>query len=211
MEVIKRYSKSQVEAKDNKISGYAAVFYDPKDDGTEYELWDGAVERIDPHAFDASLLSKEDIICSYNHDFETLLGRKSSGTLQLSVDDKGLRYDVAYDETDPDHQRIAAKIKRGDLSGSSFALKVSRGDHKYSREGGRDIYTITGGKLLELGPVIRAAYSGASVEMRSEDREHYEHLKEISEKTEQILAKIETEKILAKIEALYESLEPLNS
>lgn len=74
------------------ISGYFAVF------NSNYQLWDGATESVDPHAFDGTLDS--DIRCLIDHDTRLVLGRTKSGTLTLRVDDKGLWGEVEINESD---------------------------------------------------------------------------------------------------------------
>ncbi|MFR3430821.1 MAG: HK97 family phage prohead protease [Holdemanella porci] len=59
------------------ISGYFAVF------NSNYQLWDGATESVDPHAFDGAL--DNDIRCLIDHDTRLVLGRTKSGTLTLKV------------------------------------------------------------------------------------------------------------------------------
>ena len=102
-----------------KLVGYAAVFWDGSP-GSEYRLGPDAVERIMPSAFDSSLNGPDDIAAAWNHNMDFLLGSRSAGTLKLSKDAKGLRYEIDFDETDPHHQSVMAKVKRGDVPGSSF-------------------------------------------------------------------------------------------
>ena len=80
----------------------------------------GYVEQIDPAAFDDSLRS-DDQIASYNHDYAAILGRRSAGTVVLTKDNIGLRYEVRGSATDPDVARVAAKVRAGSVVGSSFS------------------------------------------------------------------------------------------
>ncbi len=160
---------TEIEERDNatRFTGLAAVFYDGSP-ATEYTLWDTptrgkAVERILPSAFDRAI-SEDDCRCLFNHDANYLLGRKSAGTLELVKEQRGLRYRVPFDHTDPDHQKIASKIKRGDLSGSSFAFNVT--NEEWRSEGNTEVRYISGVKLYDVGPVVFPAYSGSTVGMR---------------------------------------------
>ena len=83
------------------ITGYAAVFYDGTPN-TEYELCDGLRERIMPGAFDRAMSEGHDVRGLFNHDANMLLGRTTSGTCRLSVDSRGLKYDIPLDQNDPD-------------------------------------------------------------------------------------------------------------
>jgi uncharacterized protein len=57
----------------------------------------GFREEILPGAFDKILnrqRAKADVVALFNHDSNMVLGRTASGTLELSSDDKGLKYRV---------------------------------------------------------------------------------------------------------------------
>ena len=104
------------------LSGYGAVFHDPKNAGTEYQLTPGLRERIHPDAFNRALREKQDVCGLFNHSADHLLARTSSGTMRLSVDKIGLRYDMV-----PNcklAEGIMEAVRRGDLRGSSFSFAV---------------------------------------------------------------------------------------
>ena len=81
------------------ISGYAAVFYRADQPGTEFRLADDYVERIQPGAFNNALKNADDARALFNHDSNQVLGRVSSGTLRLNVDEVGLRYQIDLPDT----------------------------------------------------------------------------------------------------------------
>ena len=158
--------KPQLRAEDDgptMLTGYGAVFYDETNPLTEYRLGEKLVERIMPGAFDNI---DTDVISCFNHDPNQLLGRMSSGTLSLEVDDTGLKYSVAIDEDDPDHQRVKAKMARGDVDGSSFWFHIT--DEAKRIEDGQTIYEIRGVELIEVGPVTEPAYKATSSKLRDE-------------------------------------------
>jgi uncharacterized protein len=147
------------------IRGYAAVFYDAANrEGTEYWLWSDIVERIMPGAFDRAIAEKHDARGLFNHDANCILGRVSSGNSRLGVDSFGLWYEIDEDPTDPDWQRVAAKIDRGDVTGSSFAFvatrttwsEVSTDTEQYW------IRQIEDVDLYDYSPVTWPAYSGTT-------------------------------------------------
>lgn len=148
------------------FEGYAAVFYSASDEGTEYQLWADVAERIDPAAFSEALKRKDDAAGLFNHDPDNLLGRVSAGTLKLSVDKTGLRYQIPYDDQDPDHQRVARKIERGDLAGSSFAFRPTRVE--WVEEDEREIRIIKDLELFDVGPVTYPAYRATTAATRSD-------------------------------------------
>lgn len=85
-------------------------------------------ERIEPGAFDDALADPDlDVIHNLNHDPSKILGRTSSGTTTLTSDSRGLNYRTLLPNTS--YAVDAAELcKRGDLSQSSFAFTVDRGD-----------------------------------------------------------------------------------
>lgn len=144
------------------ITGHAAVFYDGTRN-TEFEFF-GMRERIMPEAFNNALSRPDDVRALFNHDSNHVLGRTKSGTVKLSVDDVGLRYDI----TPPDTQTgrdIVESIRRGDLSGSSFAFRVI--GQRFSTEDSDDIREITDVELFDVGPVTFPAYESTDTGIRA--------------------------------------------
>ena len=147
------------------ITGFAAVFFNHRDPGTEYRLTPSLNERIMPGAFDRALREKQDAMSLYNHNPDHLLGRVANGTLSLSVDGRGLRYDVPINTSDPTHTMVVEKLKRGDLRGSSFSFKVVR--EEFERAGNVVIRKIQDVDLFDTGPVSQPAYSATAAGVRA--------------------------------------------
>ena len=145
--------------------GYGAVFYREGEAGTEYQLGKGVVERVDPKAFDKAMQRGDDVRALFNHEPDHLLGRSTSGTLRLSVDGTGLRYEIDLPDTQAGRD-VATSIERGDLSGSSFSFNVERAD--WQEENGRDVRVIRDVRLFDVGPVTFPAYAATSAALRSE-------------------------------------------
>jgi HK97 family phage prohead protease len=142
------------------IIGYAAVY-----NRMSLDLG-GFKEEILPGAFDQVLSrqrGKQDVVALFNHDPNQLLGRTSSGTLELSSDEKGLRYSVVLPSTELG-RTIAELTARGDLRGSSFAFTVdAKGESWAPGEDGkprRSIREVTG--LYDVSVVTHPAYSSSS-------------------------------------------------
>jgi len=145
------------------IVGYAAVY-----NRLSLDLG-GFREEIMPGAFDRFLgRAKPDVVALYNHDSNIVLGRTTSGTLELSSDDKGLRYVVTPPASRED---IMELIARRDVRGSSFAFTVDKAGESFrTAENGKAIRQIKEVKgLYDVGPVLTPAYpaSSATVAMRS--------------------------------------------
>jgi len=145
------------------IIGYAAVY-----SRLSLDLG-GFKEEILPGAFDKILRKRsQDVVALFNHDSNIVLGRTSSGTLELSSDDKGLRYVVTPPVSRAD---VLELIQRRDVRGSSFAFTVDKNGESF-RTGDdgkavRQIREVSG--LYDVGPVLVPAYpqTSASVAMRS--------------------------------------------
>ena len=130
--------KVDVETREDRtktVTGYAAVYYREGESGTEYRLWGDTYERIAPGAFDVAL-REDDVRALFNHDPNVVLGRNGAGTLRLSSDATGLRYEIDMPDTQA-AQDVALSISRGDISGSSFAFQVQ--DESWTRDGSREI------------------------------------------------------------------------
>lgn len=158
------------------IVGLASVFYDPNDDGTEFELFndddgDGSgyrvVERITPTAFDDVLKRGVDVMALHNHNPDRLLGRTSSGTLQLQRTAAGLGYRITPPES-PMARDVIASIERGDLRGSSFSFDCKGDGQRITRQGKlvvREILSVS--RLGDVGPVSCPAYQATTTGTRS--------------------------------------------
>ncbi|VTR92162.1 Marine sediment metagenome DNA, contig: S01H1_L03343 (Fragment) OS=marine sediment metagenome GN=S01H1_10112 PE=4 SV=1: HTH_17: Peptidase_U35 [Gemmata massiliana] len=141
------------------LVGYGAVFYVPDDPATEYELAPDLWERINPDAFTRTLRTRPDVVCCQDHDTARLLGRTASGTLRLTVDKVGLRYEVDLPDT-PTGNEVYELARRGDLNGSSFSFAPNKSE-RYT-EGDRNFIERMDLELYELGPVSIPAYSGTT-------------------------------------------------
>lgn len=164
--------RTDADGKDHPvISGYAAVFYKADDPGTEFQLYPGLRERIMPTAFDRAVREKQDCRGLFNHNPDNLLARCSSGTMRLSLDTRGLGYEMDYDPEDLDHQRVKRKLERGDLTGSSFSFNVRMQKFVYSADpdgDDDDIRELHDVDLFDVGPVTFPAYDATSAGMRAE-------------------------------------------
>ena len=149
-----------------RLTGYAAVFYRAGDAGTEFQLWEGFRERVSPAAFDRAMKEKHDVRAAFNHDSDHVLGRTTSGTLRLSTDKIGLKYQVDLPDTQIGRD-VAELVSRGDITGSSFAFEIL--SEKRSKDGGTEIRSIEDVRLFDVGPVTYPAYEATSVALRSDE------------------------------------------
>ncbi|MBK6903987.1 MAG: HK97 family phage prohead protease [Saprospirales bacterium] len=143
-----------------KVVGYAAVYNSDSE-----EMW-GFKERIAPGAFEAAL--GDDVRALFNHDANMLLARTKSGTLKLSSDKTGLKYEFEAPKTTAGND-LLEMLKRGDVSQSSFAFTVE--EQSWSeKDGEMPIRTIVKVKrLYDVSPVTYPAYPDTTAAKRSLD------------------------------------------
>lgn len=139
-------------------SGYAAMF-----DRLSQNLG-GFVERVAPGAF-AKTIREQDVRALFNHEEQHVLGRLSAGTLRLSEDDTGLRYEVDLPDTTSGRD-VAELLRRGDITGSSFGFRVVA-DEWGETDDGFPLRTLLQVSLRDVGPVTFPAYSDSTVALRS--------------------------------------------
>ena len=135
------------------IEGYASNF-DVKYDLGYFK------ESVARGAFDSVM--EDDVRFLVNHTGAPL-ARTTNGTLELSVDEKGLKYRAALADTQ-DGRDLYKLIKRGDISQSSFAFTID--EDTWSED--RSTRTITKvGRLLDVSGVTYPASPTASVYARN--------------------------------------------
>ena len=147
------------------LTGYAAVYnrysLPLREGGSQFR------EIILPGAFDKILnrqRGKTDVVALLNHNSDLILGRTSSGTLELTSDDKGLRYTVTPPDTQVGRDTMEL-VRRRDLKGSSFAfgLEPGKGDRWTSDDQGsiREVREVSA--LVDVSVVLTPAYPASSV------------------------------------------------
>jgi len=139
------------------ITGYAAVF---NRDSADL----GFIEQVDPRAFDKTL-KEADVRGLGNHEPDWLLGRSKSGTLRLSADSVGLRYEIDVNPADPDGVRAIEKVRRGDMDGSSFSFQTIRDEWNW--EASPPQRRLLEVALIDVGPVSFPAYPDATATARA--------------------------------------------
>ena len=148
----------EADSDDMVLEGYAAVFNSETDLGHFREV-------IKPGAFDDVM--SNDVRALINHDPNLILGRTENGTLELSTDERGLKYRVKLG-----NQQYAKdfyeSVKRGDISQSSFAFTIK--DQSWNEE--RTVRSVDKVRqLLDVSPVTYPAYAAATVQARDQQLE----------------------------------------
>ena len=174
-------SAGEGDQQENIISGYAAVFYNGTS-GTEYKLYRDYFERIHPEAFNEAI-QNDDVRALFNHDMNKVLGRTASNTLKLSVDNRGLKYEITVPNTSIGKDLVES-IKRGDITGSSFSFEATAVEWIDEEE--KEIRLIKKVSLYDVGPVTFPAYSATETEARSQEiiQQELEQLKNKNSRSE---------------------------
>ena len=150
------------------VEGYAVVFNSQSEDL-------GFYETINPAAITEDVLKRSDVVCLFNHDQDKVLARSKYGTgsLQLQLDEQGLKYTFTAPNTDLGDE-LLEYLRRGDIDSSSFAFTVSTDEGSEVWTTGtdgrqyREILRID--ELHDVSPVWNPAYTSTSVSQRTLDK-----------------------------------------
>lgn len=171
------------------IDGYASVFNQRS--RLIYEDGKFFYEIIKEGAFDEVLRSDNlNVKAVLNHNEEKLLGRTKSGTLELTVDETGLKYSIRMGNTQL-HKDTIEMVERGDLSESSFKYRVKKGDSTFERDENGDLLHIVSriSGLYDISLVNDGAFANTDVTIRSAinefiQAENEEKLRQIKEENQ---------------------------
>lgn len=131
-----------------RISGYAAVF------NSKTTISDWFTEEIEPGAFSRSI-SDNDIRALFNHNWDHVLGRTKSGTLRLTEDDRGLKFEIELPNTSTARD-LAASMERGDINQCSFGFYPTEETWNYDVEPAHRVLNEV--ELFEISVVSIPAY-----------------------------------------------------
>lgn len=150
--------------KPERLKGHGGVYYRKDDKSTEYDIFgDGSlIERVEAGAFDRAIKEGHDVRALVDHDPSRILGRSAAGTLTLKADDVGLAYEIDVPDTQVGRDTLVS-VRRGDITGSSYAFRVTREEWEDDREERRTIRRILDVDLFDVGPVTFPAFSGTDV------------------------------------------------
>ena len=140
------------------VVGHASV-YDSRSNNLG-----GFYEYIERGAFTEELIANSDVRALINHDPNLILARNTSGTLNLTADERGLKYEFEMPETSYGKD-LAISMKRGDITQSSFAFTVAEDDWSTDADG-NNIRTIKKiDRLYDVSPVTYPAYNMAQSDL----------------------------------------------
>jgi len=147
------------------LRGYALKFGQRYDMGWfEEEIAKGALDETD----------MDDVRALFNHDPSFVLGRTTSGTLRMKLDDIGLMYEVDIPDTTAARD-LMVSIERGDITQSSWAFGLDYENSEtetWTRNSGgaksvRSIKKVK--KMYDVSPVTYPANPDTTAAARSYD------------------------------------------
>lgn len=191
----------QPNAESRHVEGYAVVFNSRSEDLGFYEF-------IEPTAITQELIDNSDVFALLNHDDDKVLARsnKGVGSLKLTLDDRGLKYEFDAAETQLGND-LLEYLKRGEMNTSSFAFIVDKNDpdaETWERKNGKNYRTIHKISYLhDVSPVWTAAYSATTVSQRALDK-----CKELEEREKQE-EQARQNSILNKLNEQYQSIDEM--
>ena len=146
------------EGDSNVVVGYASVFNTLSNDLGNFK------EIISKEAFEGRL--NDDVRFLINHE-GLPLSRTTNGTLKLTTDETGLRYEAQVANTSTGRDLLEL-MRNGTINQSSFAFVVD--DDSWEVKDGVNIRTINKvSRLYDVSAVTYPAYEEASVALRSMD------------------------------------------
>ena len=158
-------SEKQKEDNQMLVEGYALKFGTESERMYTFSREDGVVEFTE--TIDRGALAEadmEDVRYLFNHDSSAILGRTTNGTLELEVDEVGLRYKAKLPNTTVARD-VYENIRVGNISQCSFGFTISDGfDEVTKREDGtwgRVLRKID--SLFDVSAVTYPAYKDTDV------------------------------------------------
>lgn len=148
------------------ITGYGIVFNKQSNPLTLITPQGRAIkfiETISPEAVKG--LQMTNVVSMVDH--KLTLGKRSKGTMDITVDDYGVKYSVKVPNTTIGND-AKENIRNGNLEGSSFQFVIPRGGDVWDKSQEPFKRTINKfSNIMEMGPVTYPAYPDTTAAMRS--------------------------------------------
>lgn len=155
------YSLRAESSEDGKktLEGYFIVF------NSETELYPSYYEKVEREAVLESVNNGE-IVALFNHETDKVLGSQKAGTLNLTVDDKGVFGIIKINEKDTEALNVYERVLRGDIAGCSFGFNIDE-EVVDTDENGNFHSTLKKLEIFEVSIVTFPAYKDTSINARN--------------------------------------------
>ena len=172
MEPIERraFVECRIDAIDShRLRGYAIVF------NARSQNLGGFQEVIAPEAIDRTFKEALDVRALVNHDSAKVIGRLRAGTLQMQKDATGLRVTIEPDLEISYAKDIMLEVRRGDVSGMSFAFRTIEDDWNYDDET-MPLRTVLDMRVSEVSIVTFPAYTQTDIQVAQRSMQDFQAL-----------------------------------
>lgn len=151
----------RADAEKRTVSGFGLVY------GSLSADLGGFRERLLPGCASNAFAQASDVRLLVDHSMQKLLGRTGSGSLKLSDDPLGVRFECSVPATSYGNDLLAL-MARGDVSKCSFGFTVPAGGDRFVTEGNQVIREVSQLDLFEVSILTAAdpAYTATSVNLR---------------------------------------------
>ena len=162
METEIRSGAESIEIRSNERNDVYAEGYALKFNSLSEDLG-GFKEVITPEALKETDFS--DVRALLNHNADKVLARSSAGTLDLNVDDKGLKFRFKIPDTTYGMD-LAENLRNGNINQCSFGFSLDENGDEFRYDEKENIYKRTLNKIKEvvdISLVTYPAYKDSSV------------------------------------------------
>ena len=111
------------------VEGHAVVFGVRSVNLVPWSDWREVYEVMEPGCITPELINRSDVVLTAFHDNQLILGRSinGKGTLALTIDERGMKQSCEWPNTTY-ADNLLESLKRGDISGMSFAFEADEDD-----------------------------------------------------------------------------------
>ena len=141
-------------------------------------------EVLDSRSLDN--VDADDAVSMFNHNAVYVLGSRRGQTMSLTLDARGMHYEVTPPDTQTIRDLVMTPIQRGDVRGSSFIFFSDKKKDVYWErgvDGEITRYVKNVQTVYEMGPVTTPIYPQTNTEIHK--RSFDEFIAEVEKKEEQ--------------------------
>ena len=139
------------------ISGYACLFRTPVTIAGLFQ------ETVLPGAFAATIKRGDDVRALFNHDANFPLARVANGTLRLSEDSRGLKWEADLPDTSVARD-LVANIEAGVISQCSYAFRATQQD--WDEQPDLPLRTVIAADLFDVSAVTVPATDSTTIKVK---------------------------------------------
>jgi HK97 family phage prohead protease len=155
------FQKTKLNNQSRTIKGYAALYYDAHNPGSEFPITDDYVVRFSKGAF--KLMPS--VFAYFSHEKDKVLG-KLGKNLSIAFDNRGMAFELSLPDT-PTGNEVLALIEAEIIEGCSFGCYPVK--THMAKEGGKDVRWMDEVEVFEVSPTHDPAFVGTEVSLLARD------------------------------------------